>query len=91
MIRAHIVFKGHVQGVYFRDHTKKKADELGVKGWVRNLNNGDVEGVFEGNETKVTELLRYCKEDQPKASVDKAEVDVKDYQGAFRDFRIRWR
>jgi len=89
MIRAHVVFKGQVQGVFFRAHTKDKADELGVKGWVMNLRNGDVEAVFEGDETKVKELIEYCKSGQPHAKVNKAIVDLEDYKGEFADFEIR--
>jgi len=89
MIRLHVVFKGLVQGVFFRAHTKTKAEELGVTGWVQNLPNGNVEAVFEGEEGHVNALLVYCKKGQPHAKVDKANVNMADYTGEFRVFEIR--
>jgi len=47
-VRAHAIISGRVQGVFFRMETKRAADRLGAKGWVRNLKDGSVEAVFEG-------------------------------------------
>ena len=52
-LRAHVVVHGLVQGVWFRASTKDEADRLGVSGWVRNLSDGSVEAVFEGEKKKV--------------------------------------
>ena len=55
--RAHVVVNGRVQGVFFRAATKREAESLGVKGWVRNLPDGKVEAVFEGEEDVVKMLV----------------------------------
>ena len=47
-VRVNIIVSGKVQGVYFREKTREKAEEFGVFGWVRNLSDGRVEAVFEG-------------------------------------------
>ena len=63
MIKSlHLIIKGRVQGVFFRDTTKKKADSLGLKGYVRNLHNGNVEVMAQGPEDKLLELIEYCKQ-----------------------------
>jgi acylphosphatase len=59
--RAHVFVSGRVQGVFFRTETKYKADGYGVKGWVRNLPDGRVEAVFEGEEEAVKALIEFCK------------------------------
>lgn len=59
--RAHVFVSGKVQGVFYRDTTKKEADRRGVRGWVRNLRDGRVEAVFEGKTPLVDELVAWCK------------------------------
>ena len=88
MIRAHVIFKGRVQGVFFRAHTMERANELGVRGWVRNLGSGDVEALFEGEEDIVKELIEYCKSGQPHAKVRSAEVEYSGHTNEFEDFKI---
>jgi len=73
MERAHVFFSGHVQGVFFRAFVKENAEKLGIKGWVRNLTNGDVEAVFEGEYDKIMELIEICRTKHPEAIV----TDVK--------------
>jgi len=63
---------------------------LGVKGWVRNLPDGRVEAVLEGEKNNVEALLQRIEEGPPYARVEKIEVEWEDYQGEFADFRIRW-
>jgi acylphosphatase len=58
--RAHVRVSGQVQGVFFRDSTREKAEELGLAGWVKNLPDGQVEAVFEGPSDKVREMVRWC-------------------------------
>jgi len=55
-VRAHVIVSGRVQGVFFRAETKEKAKELGVFGWVKNLSEGRVEAVFEGERATVEEI-----------------------------------
>ncbi len=87
--RAHVIFFGRVQGVFFRDNTCRKARKLGVKGWVRNLRDGTVEAVMEGTREEVEELIGWCRTGQPYARVTEAKVSWEDHQGEFEDFRVR--
>ncbi len=89
MIRKHVYFSGKVQGVYFRYNTKKKAEKEGVNGWVKNLQDGRVEAIFEGPKDRVSEVVRWCKEEQPHAVVGDVEVHEEEYQGEFESFRIK--
>ena len=68
-MKIKVLISGRVQGVFYRAHTKKKADELGVKGWVRNLNDGRVEAVFAGDEDKVEEVIKWCWRGAPGSKV----------------------
>jgi acylphosphatase len=90
-IRAHIFIEGRVQGVFFRARATERAVRLGVRGWIRNLPNGKVEGVFEGEEENVNALLDFCKVGPSSAEVEKVDVEKSTYTGAFEDFRIRYR
>ena len=85
-VRAHVIISGEVQGVGFRFHTRIKARNLGLKGWVRNLDNGDVEAVFEGQEDKVKEMIGWCKNGEHHAIVKDIKTDFEDYTGEFESF-----
>ena len=87
--RARAVFRGRVQGVFFRDNTRRRADELGVLGWVRNLPDGSVEAIFEGEKADVAEIVRWCTHEQPRAKVDAADVEWMKYLAEFNCFEIR--
>lgn len=89
MIRRHVYFSGKVQGVYFRYNTKKKAENEDVTGWVQNLEDGRVEAVFEGPKDRVSEVIRWCSDEQPHAEVQNVEVFEEEYQGNFDSFRIK--
>ena len=91
MVRAHIIVRGRVQGVFFRANMKEEADRLGVKGWVRNLPDGySVEAVVEGDEESVKRLIEWCHRGPPLARVEKVEVTYEPYKGEFKDFRIKY-
>jgi acylphosphatase len=75
-VRAHVVLSGQVQGVGFRYATADEARRLGLAGWVRNLEDGRVEGVFEGPRPAVEEMVRWCREGPPGSWV--------------RDVKARW-
>lgn len=90
-VRVHVFIKGRVQGVLFRYATRDEANLRGVKGWVRNLSDGRVEAVFEGDKDKVDELIEFCHYGPPAAKVSAVEVRWEDYTGEFRDFHIRYR
>lgn len=87
-VKAHVVFKGRVQGVFFRMNTQRKALELGVNGWVRNVYDGSVEAVFEGDEEKVRQVIDWCKRKIPMARVDNVDIEWKEYTGEFNSFDV---
>ncbi|MEM3712977.1 MAG: acylphosphatase [Thermoproteota archaeon] len=89
MVRAHVYVSGRVQGVFFRYETKSLADRLGVKGWVRNLPDGRVEAVFEGEEETVMKMIEFCKKGPPGARVTDVKVEWEEYKGEFDRFSIR--
>ena len=68
-VRVHI--SGHVQGVFFRTSCADLAERLGLSGWVRNIEGGGVEAVFEGTESAVERMLSWCREGPPLARVDR--------------------
>jgi acylphosphatase len=78
MIRRRVVVHGLVQGVFFRDTVRRRAEQLAVAGWVRNNWDGTVEAVFEGNSEAVESLVLLCHEGPRGARVDRAEVSEED-------------
>lgn len=88
MRRVRIRIFGRVQGVNFRYNTKKIAERLGVKGWVRNCEDGSVEAVFEGRKKAIEKLVNWCYRGPVLARVERVEVEEEEYKGEFRDFRI---
>ncbi|WP_332899392.1 MULTISPECIES: acylphosphatase [unclassified Haladaptatus] len=76
-VRAHVFVSGKVQGVYYRANTRDKAQELGVSGWVKNLADGRVEAVFEGDESEVDALIEWCHTGSPAADVTSVEAEYK--------------
>jgi acylphosphatase len=88
--RAHVYISGRVQGVFFRAYTKEEAVRLGVKGWVRNLPDGRVEAVFEGEKEKVDEIIKWCHKGPSYARVDRVDVKWEEYKGEFDSFEIRY-
>lgn len=87
--RAHVVFEGLVQGVFFRANTKRCADTLGLTGWVRNRQDGSVEAVFEGEEDKVREAIEWCATKQPYARVSSKTVKLSLATDEFDGFFVR--
>ncbi len=87
-IRAGVRIRGVVQGVSFRYYTRRTAESLGVRGWVRNLPDGDVEGVFEGKESQVRELVNWCRRGPEGARVEELFIDWEEPTGEFADFRV---
>ncbi len=87
--RIHVFLSGRVQGVFFRDFTRRWAQSLGLTGWVRNVFDGRVEVVAEGEEEKLKTLLEKLREGPPLARVEKVEVSWEDYKAEFNDFTIK--
>lgn len=90
MVRKSVVVSGRVQGVAFRNYTQKTAVELGVRGWVRNLRNGDVEACFEGEEAAVRQLVEWCRRGPSAARVDRLQIEDGSFSGEFGSFEIRF-
>jgi|Deesub1362A_J573_1020465.scaffolds.fasta_scaffold01197_15 acylphosphatase len=88
--RARVIIRGFVQGVFFRASTRDVARRLGLTGWVRNLPDGSVEAVFEGDEEKVREAVRWCHKGPPGASVRDVDEEWLEYRGEFNSFDIRY-
>lgn len=89
MKRAHLFVSGRVQGVSFRASTRRKARELGVKGWVKNLPDGRVEAVAEGEEADVDKLVEWCRHGPRLASVEDVEVSEEEPEGLDR-FQVKF-
>lgn len=87
-VRAHLYISGQVQGVFFRYETRRLAKELGVGGWIRNLPDGRVEAVFEGEEDAVEKLVQFCHRGPPAAKVTNVEVGYEAPKGEDRNFII---
>jgi acylphosphatase len=86
-VRYRAVVHGRVQGVLFRDSTRRHAEEHGVAGWVRNAPDGTVEAVFEGPEPAVAAMLRFTALGPPEAEVDRIVAGEESPEG-LQGFRI---
>ncbi len=86
--RAHIYLSGKVQGVFFRYATQEQAVARNVTGWVRNLPDGRVEALFEGEKSDVDEMVDFCRRGPSGARVEYVEVEWEDYSGEHKNFRI---
>ena len=87
--RCHILVRGYVQGVSFRWYTKQLAATLGLKGWVRNLQDGSVEVMAEGEHSLLAELAAWAQEGPSEADVSGVSVEYTDATGEFGGFTIR--
>lgn len=86
--RTRIRISGLVQGVFFRREVTRLARRLDITGWVRNLPDGSVEVVAEGDKQKLDELVKFCWTGPSGARVKDVGVDWSDFKGEFRGFRI---
>jgi acylphosphatase len=80
-VRRRVVVRGHVQGVFFRDGTRREAARRGVAGWVHNRADGAVEAVFEGAPDAVDALVEFCRSGPRGASVDELSVSDEPAEG----------
>lgn len=88
-VRVHVYVSGTVQGVYYRANTRDAARERGVDGWVRNLDDGRVEAVFEGAESVVESMVEWCHTGSPAAEVTGVDVEHEEPEG-IEGFTIRY-
>lgn len=89
-IRAHVLISGHVQGVFYRASTQRQANSLALRGWVRNLPDGGVEAVFEGEQATVERMLAWCRVGPPNAYVTDVDVCYEPAGGEFTGFAVRY-
>lgn len=90
-VRAHVIIRGRVQGVFFRMETKRAADQNRVSGWVRNLRDGSVEAEFSGEKADVDAVLRWCQRGPAMAQVTEVAIDWKGYrEGEPQIFEVRY-
>ncbi len=87
-VRAHVYIEGRVQGVFYRDWTRGLARGLGITGWVRNLEDGRVEALFEGSKGKVEEMIEKCKEGPRLAGVGHIDVIWEKATKEYRNFEV---
>lgn len=90
IITKHVVVKGRVQGVFFRDYTRKQAIQHNLTGWVRNLPDGSVEALFYGEEKMVSDILSWLKQGSPQSRVDSVHSDDIHSDETFPSFEIHY-
>lgn len=88
--RAHLYIKGRVQGVFYRAFTRDIASQLGLAGWVRNLPDGGVEALFEGDREEIEQAIKQCHIGPPGSMVDDIDIKWEDYLGDQKGFQIRY-
>lgn len=87
-LRVRLIVEGRVQGVWFRDSTRREAEGLGITGWVRNRSDGTVEVLAEGPEDDVRKLTAWCHRGPSYAKVTRVQETEEPWDGEFDSFRI---
>ena len=82
--------QGRVQGVFFRASTRDEAVRLNLNGWVRNLPDGRVEVVAEGDRPSLRQLTEWCRQGPPHAKVAGLDHGEEPYRGEFKTFEVRY-
>jgi len=88
--RVHIFISGRVQGVCFRAEARRAANRFNLTGWVRNMADGRVETVFEGEDESVDKMLEWCNVGPSSARVKEVLTETEPHTGEFRDFSIKY-
>jgi len=88
-VRARVYINGKVQGVFFRDTTAREASLRQVRGWVRNLRDGRVEALFEGEKEDVEDMIKFCQHGPRLAKVNNFDVKWEPYTGNEKRFEMR--
>jgi acylphosphatase len=81
-VRKRVMVSGRVQGVFFRETCRRRAEQEGVSGWVANAPSGDVEACFEGDAAAVDRMIEWCRQGPPQAEVRSVTVDEEPPEGA---------
>ena len=85
---AKMVVQGTVQGIFFRQFVKGHAEDLKLRGFVRNLSNGSVEVIVEGEKDSIARLLEFVKKGPEHSQIRHVEVTEKKWSGDFKEFKI---
>jgi len=85
-----VIITGKVQGVFYRAETASKARQLGLTGWVRNLKDGRVEAIFEGEEADVQKMIDFCRRGPPNAYVVDVDVRRQEWKDEFDNFEVKY-
>lgn len=85
-----MIITGKVQGVFYRAETASKARQLGLTGWVRNLKDGRVEAIFEGEEADVQKMIDFCRRGPPNAYVVDVDVRRQEWKDEFDNFEVKY-
>ncbi len=88
-IQMHVLVSGIVQGVFFRSETQRNAINNDVTGWVKNLDDGNVEAVFEGKEENVKKIVEWCHQGPDPAFVSNVEAKKQSPISDFEKFEIK--
>lgn len=88
--QAHVLISGRVQGVNYRYYTRQQANQLGLIGWVRNMIDGRVEAIFQGEQEQVERMLEWCRRGPPSAKVSDVEVEWQEKLESFSSFEIKF-
>ncbi len=88
MTRKRVVVSGQVQGVFFRDSARRRAEAAGVAGWISNRPDGAVEAVFEGDESAVDQLVDFCRRGPSRAEVSSIDV-IEERPEGLSGFQVR--
>ena len=87
MPTVHLIIKGRVQGVFYRASAKDVAEEIGVAGWIKNTEEGNVEAMVSGSEEQLRKFIEWCKVGPKKAIVTDVVVSNKE-EGNFTSFEV---
>jgi acylphosphatase len=88
LTRRRVVVSGRVQGVFFRDTTRRRAEAASVAGWVRNTPEGSLEAVFEGDPASVDQLVEFCRRGPSRAEITSVQVSEEEPEG-LSGFQVR--
>jgi len=83
-----LVIIGTVQGVFFRNFIKENADKLGIRGFTRNIESGDVEVIAEGNMQDVDSFIELCRKGPKFANIREVKVEEKRFSGDYKEFKV---
>jgi len=87
---VHVWVTGSVQDVGFRYFTNRNAKELGIKGWIRNTEDGKVEAVFQGDENNIQRMIELCRHGPSSSHVKDIKIVESDENKIYDDFSIRY-